>query len=78
VLFRELIRDGKPYPQRLAWSLQVEVNMEMDGDLTCLSRGYLMLRANATVIEHSVANVANAFRKVFAEAASKLIRQQRQ
>ena len=59
MLFRELIRDGKPYPQRLAWSLQVEVNMEMDGDLTCLSRGYLMLRANATVIEHSVANVAN-------------------
>jgi hypothetical protein len=39
VLFRELIRDGKPYPQRLAWSFQVEVNMEMDGDLTCLSRG---------------------------------------
>ena len=37
VLFRELIGDGKFDSQRLSWSLQVDINMKMDGDLTCLS-----------------------------------------
>src|SRR5260370_20652212 len=43
--FPKLICDGKCYPQRLVLSVQMDVNKELDGDFSGLSRGYLVIGA---------------------------------